>query len=244
MIKRLAYVLIVVSISGRLVYGQESHDIPEPSDTSPTASAKNDPPEPASKRIFGIIPNYRTAPTLKDYNPLTPGQKFKIASQDSLDRGAIVLGALFAGEGQLTNSTPSFGHGVTGYARYFAASYGDFVIGNYMTEAIYPTILHQDPRYFRRATGSGWSRLGSAVGQIFWTHTDSGRMQFNFSEIMGNATSVAISNAYYPDNRNPSDAATKFGIQIGVDVAANILKEFSPEFTRLLSRKHQPDSKK
>jgi len=63
-------------------------------------------------------------------------------------------------------------------------------------------------------------------------------MRFNFSEIMGNATSVAISNVYYPDNRNPSDAAAKFGIQIGVDVAANVLKEFSPELTRLLSRKH------
>jgi hypothetical protein len=107
-----------------------------------------------------------------------------------------------------------------------------------MTEAIYPSVLHQDPRYFRRETGSTLSRLGYAVQQIFWTRTDSGCMQFNFSEILGNSTAVAISNVYYPDNRTASEAATRLSIQIGVDMAGNILKEFSPELNRLLSRKH------
>jgi hypothetical protein len=176
---------------------------------------------------------------LREYTPISPRQKFKLASQDSFDRGAVALGALFGAQGQLTNSTPSFGQGPSGLARYSAAAYSDFVIGNFMTEAIYPTLLHQDPRYFRRASGSVWSRLGSAVGQIFWTRTDSGRMQFNFSEIVGNSTAVAISNAYYPDNRNASDAATRFAIQIGVDITSNVLKEFSPELNRLVSRKHR-----
>ncbi len=207
----------------------------ESSEAQQPANADDDP---APKRIFGIIPNYRTTPGAKEYTPLTSRQKFKIATEDAFDRGTFMLSALFAGESLLTRSAPSFGNGPSGYAKYFAASYSDFVIGNYMTEAIYPTILHQDPRYFRRATGSGWSRLGYAVGQIFWTHTDSGRMQFNLSEVLGNSTSVAISNAYYSDNRNAGDAAMKFGMQIGVDMAGNIFKEFSPELNQLFSRKH------
>ena len=239
MIKRLACVVLAASLSSRLAYSQGcTQDNPGSCDTQIAEITKYESPEVASRRIFGIIPNYRSSLALTDYRPLTPREKFKMAAQDSLDPGAVALGAFFGGEGLLTKSNPSFGTGVPGYARYFAASYSDFVIGNYMTEAIYPTVFHQDPRYFRRATGSARSRLGSAVGQIFWTHTDSGRMRFNVSEIMGNATSVAISNAYYPDNRNASDAATKFAVQIGVDVAANVLKEFSPELTRLLSRKH------
>ena len=169
---------------------------------------------------------------------LTSRQKFNLATRDAFDRGTFILAAFFAGESQLTKSTPSFGNGPSGYAKYSAASYSDFVVGNYMTEAIYPTIFHQDPRYFRRATGSALSRLGYAVGQIFWTHTDSGRMQFNFSEVLGNSTSVAISNAYYSDNRNAGDAAAKLSMQIGVDMAGNILKEFSPELNQLFSRKH------
>jgi hypothetical protein len=108
-----------------------------------------------------------------------------------------------------------------------------------MTEAIYPTILHQDPRYFRKGSGSGLSRLAYSVGQIFWTHTDSGGRQFNCSEIVGNSTAVAISEAYYPDSRTPTDAISKLGAQIAVDTATNILKEFWPDLQRRLSRKRR-----
>jgi hypothetical protein len=218
-----------------------------PSPTDPTRAAeapKTDAkaPEPAeSKRLLGIIPNYRTTPTLQNYQPLTTREKFKIASQDSFDRGTVVLAALFAGENQLTNSNRSFGQGAAGYARYFGAAYGDFLIGDYMTEAIFPTLLHQDPRYFRRGTGSGKSRLGYAMGQIFWTHRDSGGTQFNYSEVLGNSAAVAISNAYYADNRTASNAATKLATQLGVDMASNILKEFYPDLARKLHRKHAKD---
>lgn len=196
------------------------------------------PPDQPDKRIFGIIPNYRTAPTLKDYQPLTPQEKFKVAAADSFDRGTFLLAAAFAANAQLTNSTPSFGHGPTAYARYYAAATADLMIGDFMTEAIFPTALRQDPRYFRLGTGSGWTRLRYAAGQIVLTHTDSGKTQLNFSEIVGNTTAVAISNAYYPDNRNVSNNLLKLGVQIGVDMAGNILKEFSPDLERLLSRDH------
>lgn len=192
-----------------------------------------------NKRILGIIPNNRTSPSLKDYKPLSPKEKFEIARQDSFDRGTVILAAMFAVDAQLTNANRSFGQGAKGYARYFGTSYADFVIGNYMSEAIYPTLLHQDPRYFRRGIGSRLSRLGYSVGQIFWTHTDSDRTQFNYSEILGNATAVAISNAYYRDNRSATNAATKLCMQIGVDMASNVLKEFWPDVSRRFSRNHR-----
>jgi len=196
-------------------------------------------PQPESKHIFWIIANYRTSPSLINYEPLRPAEKFKLARQDAFDPGTVALAALFAGESQLTNATPSFGQGVAGYARYWGTAYADFAIGDYMTEAIYPTLLHQDPRYFRRGVGSGRSRLGYAMSQIFWTHKDSGGTQFNFSEVLGNSTAVAISNAYYPDNRTVSNALSKLGTQLGVDMASNVLKEFWPEFERKFTRKHR-----
>jgi hypothetical protein len=201
------------------------------------APSGTNPPEPEQKRIFWVIPNYRTSPSLVPYQPASVSEKFKIAAQDSFDRGTVILGLLFAGQGQLTNSNPSFGQGAAGFARYFATSYGDFLIGNYMTEAVFPTILHQDPRYFRKGTGSGMSRVGYAMGQIFITHADSGRKTFNFSEIGGNSAAVAISMAYYPDNRDVSSGVSKLGVQIGVDMASNILKEFWPDIYRKFDRK-------
>jgi hypothetical protein len=199
----------------------------------------NNPPPVESKRIFGIVPNYRTSPSLQNYEPLTSREKFKLASEDAFDRGTIALAALFAGEGQLTNANRSFGQGGAGFGRYFGTAYGDFVIGDYMTEAVFPILLHQDPRYFRRGTGSGWSRLGYAMRQVFWTHRDSGGAQFNYSEVIGNSTAVAISNAYYADNRTATDGVSKLGIQLGVDMAANVLKEFWPDLERKFKRKHR-----
>lgn len=195
--------------------------------------------QPESKRILGIIPNYRTSPSLDDFKPLSSGEKFRIASQDAFDRGTFGLAALFGGQAQLTNANRSYGQGAAGFGRYFGSAFGDFAIGDYMTEAVFPSLLHQDPRYFRRGTGSGWSRLRYAAGQIFFTHGDSGNRQFNFSEVIGNSAAVAISNAYYADNRTASDAVSKLGMQLGVDMASNILKEFWPELQRTFLKRHR-----
>jgi hypothetical protein len=165
-LKRLLLLIVVTSTCARLAQSQD-----DSGSTIETASAETARTEISPKRILGVLPNYRTTPTFQEYKPLVPRQKFKLATEDSFDRGTFILGALFAGQGDVTKSTPSFGQGPSGDARYFAASYADFVIGNYMTEAIYPTILHEDPRYFRRDAGGVWPRLGSAVGQIFRTRS-------------------------------------------------------------------------
>jgi hypothetical protein len=191
--------------------------------------------EQEEKRLFGIIPNYRTSPSLLHYKPLSARQKFRLAAQDSFDRGTFLLAAAFAGEGQLTKANPSFRQGVEGYAHYFVTA--DWSIGDYFTEAVFPTILHQDPRYFRKGTGSGLERATYATRQIFWTHTDSGGHMFNLSEIGGNAAAAAVSYAYYPESRGVGNFASKLAIQIGVDMASNVVKEFYPDLRHLLSRK-------
>ena len=215
----------------RLRRARRSRELPATADRCRTLS------ENQSRHILGLIPNYRTFPSLQDYKPLTVGEKFKIASEDSLDRGTFVMAGLFGGLGQLTNSNKSFGHGAAGFGRYFGTSYGDLFIGNYMTEALYPSLLHQDPRYFRRGVGSGRSRLAYAVSQIFVTHRDSGGTQFNYSEWLGNSTAVAISNAYYRDQRSAGSAISKLGTQVSVDAFGNVLKEFWPDLLRKFSKK-------
>ncbi|MBV9503495.1 MAG: hypothetical protein JO323_00670 [Acidobacteriia bacterium] len=147
------------------------------------------------------------------------------------------MGALFGGLGQLTNSNKSLGQGGAGFARYFGTSYGDLLIGNYMTEAVYPSILHQDPRYFRRGTGSGASRFAYALSRIVWTHGDSRGAQFNYSEWLGNVTAVGISNAYDRDGRDAGSSLSKLAMQNGVDAFGNVLKEFWPDLHRKFIRR-------
>jgi hypothetical protein len=136
----------------------------------------------------------------------------------------------------LTNSNKSFGQGSAGFGKYFGTSYGDLLIGNYMTEAVYPSLLHQDPRYFRRGRGSGSSRFVYAISRVVRTQRDSGGTQFNYSEWLGNSTAVAISNAYYPDQRGAGSAMSKLALQVGVDAIGNVLKEFWPDLQRKFSK--------
>ncbi|HMF79288.1 MAG TPA: hypothetical protein VK604_26750 [Bryobacteraceae bacterium] len=234
--------LLLASSPGQL-FGQSTPATDAPRqpgvlDDSQTTPAGGRAQQSESKRILGIVPNYRTSPSLNPYVPISSKEKFKVASQDAFDRGTVVLAAAFAGEGQLTNSNRDFGQGAAGYGRYFGTAYADYVIGDFMTEGIYPTLFHQDPRYFRKGEGSGWSRLTYAVGQILLTHNDSGKVAFNYSEIIGNSTAVAISIAYYSNNRDASDAVIKLTSQLGVDAASNLLKEFWPDLHRKFSRKH------
>jgi hypothetical protein len=86
------------------------------------------PPDVLPKRILGIIPNYRTAPSLVNYQPLTARGKFQIALADSDDRGTFIMAAAFAGQADLSKPTPSFGTGMAGYSRYLGAAFGDLVI--------------------------------------------------------------------------------------------------------------------
>lgn len=243
-IQRLAVCLVWLSVSsfGQTVPSSNASSAATGQASRATPAQLTPAPQPLPKRIFGIIPNYRSHPSLKDSKPLSAGQKFKLAARDSFDPGTFLLSGAFAAIGQASNSTPSYGQGMAGYGRYYGSSYGDFMIGNFMTEAVYPSLLHQDPRYFRRGTGTMGSRLRYAVGQIFITHGDNHRTQFNFSEVCGNATAVAISNAYNPDNRTASDAVGRLGIQLGVDMAGNILKEFVPDLYRKVHKTKQAPS--
>lgn len=241
MLYRIAYAGLTFALFAQVSMCQQTSILDPSRPTIAQSDEKSSKPPVESKRLLGIIPNFRTAPSLANYTPLTTGEKFKIASLDAFDRGTVALAAMFGGVNQLTNANRSFGQGAAGFGRYFGASYGDFVIGDYMTEAVFPTLLHQDPRYFRRSTGSGRSRLGYAMRQIFWTHRDSGGTQFNYSELLGNSTAVAISNSYYADNRTAGHAVSALSMQLGVDMASNILKEFWPDLERKIKRKHRPD---
>jgi len=207
---------------------------PEVKRAAPQAGA-----EPIDKRIFGVLPNYRTADGSAPFVPITARRKFYIASKDSFDYPVYLTSALFAGLYQVENSNPSFGQGVKGYAKRLASSYGDQAVGNLMTEAIFPSLLQEDPRYFRLGSGRGttWHRVGYAVTRVFVVRTDKGKWDFNYSEWLGNTTTVAISNLYYPDTRTAADNAQKLCIQVGTDALSQVMKEFWPDIKRKLSKK-------
>ncbi len=201
-----------------------------PESSAPAAPAKDQEQEPpGGKRVFGVLPNYRTADSSQEGVAIPASTKFKIAAKDSFDYPLVILGGALAGLGQLTDQDPGFGQGVKGFAHRLATNYADQAIGNMFTEGVFPSLLHEDPRYFRRGTGAKWGRAGYALSRVMVTETDSGHKRFNYSEWVGNASAVAISNLYYPDNRNATDNVLKLLEQVGTDAASQVLKEFWPD---------------
>jgi hypothetical protein len=200
---------------------------------------ENNQPATEDKRILWIFTNHRTTDDSEKLSKLTPGGKFAIAWADATDRAIFTQTAFLAGISQASNSNPSFGQGMEGYAKRYGTTYADFAIENMMTEGVFPTLLHQDPRYFRRGEGTTRSRLAYAMSRLFFTRSDSGSNQINYSEIFGAATSVAISNAYYPDGRTVGKNIGKYTEQLAFDAASNVLKEFWPDLKRKLGRRHQ-----
>ena len=223
------------SASEQLSPAQSNHQQPAavPAEPPPPGQIPN--PNPGKteagedKYIFGVLPNYRTAEMNAIGHPLTAKKKLQIATKDSFAWPLVGIGSAYALLYQAENSHPEFGQGVEGYAKRFGTSYSDQVIGNFMTEGIFPSILKQDPRYFRMAHGSVGKRTWYSISRILLTKTDGGRTTINGSELLGNAAASAIGLSYYPDDRDVPDYLQNWGIQLGTDAVSQLLKEFWPD---------------
>ncbi|MBS1856305.1 MAG: hypothetical protein JST11_13140 [Acidobacteria bacterium] len=197
----------------------------------PVEDSAEAPIQRVEKRALGVLPNYRTADAGEAASPITARRKMFIAYKDSTDFPVFPTAGIFAAIYQWSGQNPSFGQGARGYALRYATAYSDQVIGNFMIEGVLPSLLHEDPRYFRRGAGRGGkgSRLLYAMSRVFVTRTDSGRSSFNFSEFGGNVVTAAAGNAYYPGSRRLGDNVKRFYINIGSDALGFVLKEFSPD---------------
>jgi hypothetical protein len=202
------------------------------------AAATEDPD--GANRLFWVVPNYRTVEEDKLIVPLTTKEKFTIAAKDSFDPYAFPVAGVFAGIAYAADQDESSwgGRGPTGYGRRYAATFADQTVSNFMAEGVFPTLLHEDPRYFRLGRGGFWRRTGYAVSRVFATRTDHGGQEFNYSEFGGNAVMAVAGDAYYPrPERTAAAAASRWGIQIGMDIVFNVAKEFWPDIRRGLTGK-------
>jgi hypothetical protein len=207
---------------------------PPPTPATP-AQQSPDSDETQSKRILWVIPNFRSVSASTKLSPLSTKQKFVLATQDSFDYSGFILAGMIAGYSQAVHSTPEFHQGAAGYGRYYWHSFVDETSGNYFTEAIVPTLAHQDPRYYTLGHGGFWRRSGYAVTRLLITRADSGNNTFNASEIAGNLMGAGLANLYYPaQERTFRKTAENWGTQVGVDGIADFLKEFWPDIRHTL----------
>jgi hypothetical protein len=189
-------------------------------------------------RVLGILPNYRSGEESDPFTPLSAHRKFYIGYKDSTDYPIFFVAAGLAGLAQMTAQHPKFGGGLKGYGQRLGGSVADQLIGNFLTESIMPSLLREDPRYFRRGHGGILSRTGYAARRVLVTRNDHGNWIFNFGEVGGNAIGAVIGNAYYPGERRLGDNVRRFYSQMATDTFSQTLKEFWPDIERKYFRHH------
>ena len=183
--------------------------------------------EQVSQRVLGIVPNFYVT-YIREAAPLSSKQKFQLALKASTDPVTLAAVAGIAGVDQAADRFSGYGQGAQGYAKRYAASYGNLVSGLFIGGAVLPSILKQDPRYFYNGTGTKRSRLLYALSRTVICKGDNQHWQPDYSSILGHLAAGGISNLYIPE-RDRHGASLTFenaGIALATTAAVNVLQEF------------------
>jgi len=178
------------------------------------------------QRVLRFIPNlyvtYEPHP-----EPLTSKMKFHLAYKSLTNPYFFGRTAAWAGVQQARDNPSEWQQGAKGYSKRLGAGFADAVTGGLISNAILPSLLHQDPRYFYDGTGTTWSRARHAMAAPFVCKGDNGAWQPNYSQLGGSLIGYSISTAYYPSsNRTAGHVFETFGIDMGLHVVGSLFQEF------------------
>jgi len=189
------------------------------------------------QRILGVVPNFATT-NVQNAAPLSAKQKFELDLHSSTDPFVFLFAGLDAGVEQAEDTYPEYGQGAAGYGKRLGASYADTFDGGLWGNALLPILFHEDPRYFRKGSGSFTHRaLYSAVTTI-WCKRDNGSWGPNYANVGGNFVAGGISNLYYPESDRGFELTVTRALTVTAEGAiGSEFVEFWPDISEHLFHK-------
>ena len=178
------------------------------------------------QRIGGVIPTFYST---YDWNapPMLAKQKLQLGIRAVIDPVSFLSVAGIAAAQQYSNAFPSYGSGIEGYGKRYAAALANHATSTMLAHAVYPSIFHQDPRYFYKGKGSVRSRALYAISRAVIARGDDGRWKPNYSSVLGHFSAAAISNLYYPaSDRGVSLVLINGLASTGAQAGGNLIREF------------------
>jgi hypothetical protein len=190
-----------------------------------------------TQRVAGIMATFNTTRN-PDALPLSPGQKYRLFFKGALDPWAFGLTTFVAGIGQAEDSTPEWGGGMQGYGKRLGAGYADYFMGNFFGNAVLPSLLHEDPRYFQKGSGKPINRVMWAAASTVWCKRDKGGWGPNWANVGGNLIGSAIGRVYYPAVDRTVSGTISDGLTVSAEgiLGAEVI-EFWPDLVRYHQRK-------
>jgi hypothetical protein len=214
----------------------------QPKSSEPKATPAQKKPvddQESHQRLLGLAPMFGVVNDASQARPLSVGQKWKLFYRQTYDPFQFVTAGIAAGIGQARDEFPEYGQGMEGYAKRYGAGFADNSLGAFFGHFVLPSLLHDDPRYFRQASGPFASRLSHAVAGTVITRRDNGTSRPNYSNVFGNLIGCAIGNVYYPQSQRTVSGTVERGLQLtAYGAIGGIFQEFWPDIQKKVFKPH------
>jgi hypothetical protein len=223
---------------GQSVPSSQTKTPPDPLPDAPSQVQNTEKTKQEEEHILHIVPTVDITDPHYPVKPLTTGQKFQLFTKKAFDRFTFIKAGASAGISQGLDSHSGYGQGAEGFGKRYGAAFAGGVHNEFFSGFALPSLLHQDPRYFRHGKGPAGPRIGYAMSRVVVAQGDDGSRQFNFSKVLGSLLSASLANAYYPDeDRTVGRTFARAGKHLAVSAGLNVLKEFGPQLRRKMLRK-------
>jgi hypothetical protein len=214
----------------------ENETRPQPTDASMTERQKAAEQIKAQEqqRVLGVVPTFNITYLGNATVSMTAKQKFGLALRSMTDPVAFATPFLVAGYDEVFNDNKGFGWGPEGLGKRAGAAYLDSFTGTMLGNALLPSVLHQDPRYYRMGYGSTRHRLLYAMSTtVICKHDNTGKWEPNYSNVAGNIAAGGISTLYYPSSKSSAGLAISNGLVVTAEGAIGaVFDEFWPDLSR------------
>lgn len=161
---------------------------------------------------------------------LTVGQKLRFWLHLEVEPYSPVPSFIAAGFEQGIDGDPRYGTDSGAFGERLGAAFIRDASMRFFVSSLFPVITREDPRYYRMAARGRIVRRGLwAAEQALITHTDSGRVTINYSDLLGHLAASELTRAYYPHlSTGDSVVMEAWGTSIAGDAGNNLLLEFVP----------------
>ena len=167
--------------------------------------------------------------------PLTTEEKFGLFVRDSISIFNVVGSGMAAGISQARDTQSGYGQGAEGYFKRFGASMTYGASNNFFGTFLIASLLHEDPRYFVKDSGSFGERVRYAATRVVVTRSDRGGHVINWAGLLGPLAGAALANTYLPaDSQGVGNTFSRWGITLGATAGTNLLREYWPTINKKL----------
>ena len=182
----------------------------------------------------------KLSPAERPFVPLSDRQKFDRFLRSMYSPYTIFNGLYDATWDQATGGKARYGGGFEGWGDRFGSSVAATASRQFFGTFLFPSVFHQDPRYFAMYHGSVWKRFVHAVSRTAFTKGDDGHTQLDVSTFLAIGATETLQNTWLPPgDRGFDHTLTRIVGSLQGTATSYLVREFSPDLIHLFKR-HSP----